>query len=247
MNQIFLIGGGWRDETFSQTYGRFLQAATRGSGERRVAIIVAEETGANSHEHFLRFFKAFEAIGLNSAEAVEVIVSAEKFLTKEELREIKPTGVFVCGGLTPAYFDALCVDKNWLAYLTENKIPYCGFSAGASVASKNAIIGGWRRELKNKSVQIADENAGEDLDLLDVRNALGLVNFTVDVHATQWGTLSRLVHAIDAKLADEGWAIDENTMLEIDRENIQIFGAGNAYHLKRKNHEIIIRIHQSAG
>ena len=137
------------------------------------------------------------------------------------------------------------VDKNWLEYLTENKIPYCGFSAGASVASKNAIIGGWRRELKNKIVQIADENAGEDLDLLDVRNGLGLVDFAVEVHATQWGTLSRLVHTIDAGFSNEGWAIDENTMLEIDGKNIQIIGAGNAYRVKRQNSEITIGIFQS--
>ena len=186
--KTFLIGGGWNAETFPNTYGRFLESATR-NDERRIAIIVAEETDADSHAQFLRFFGAFETVGLNSAEAVEIIISAEKFLTKETLAEIKPTGVFVCGGLTPAYFDALCVDKKWLEYLTENNIPYGGFSAGASVASEKAIIGGWRREVKNKSVQIADENAGEDLDLLDVRKGLGLVDFAVDVHATQWGTL----------------------------------------------------------
>ena len=224
---------------------RAFSASATNNGERRIAIIVAEETDADSHEHFLRFFEAFETAGLNSDEAFEIIVSAKKFLSKETLAEIKPTGVFVCGGLTPAYFDALCVDKHWLEYLTENKIPYCGFSAGASVASENAIIGGWQRKLKNKIIQIADENAGEDLDLLDVRKGLGLVNFAIDVHATQWGTLSRLVHAIDAKFSDEGWAIDENTMLEIENENIKISGAGNAYRVKRQNDKITIDIFQS--
>ncbi len=245
MIKTFLIGGGWRAEIFLQTYGRFLQSAARGSGERRIAIIIAEEPDADSHARFLRFFTAFETVGLDSAEAFEIIVTAENHLTKETLAEIKPTGVFVCGGLTPAYFDALCVDKRWLEYLFENKIPYCGFSAGASVASENAIIGGWQRKLKNKIIQIADENAGEDLDLLDVRKGLGLVNFAVDVHATQWGTLSRLVHTIDAKFSDEGWAIDENTMLEISENKIEIFGAGNAYRVKRQNDKITIDIFQS--
>ena len=77
------------------------------------------------------------------------------------------------------------------------------------------------------------------------KNGLGLVDFAVDVHATQWGTLSRLVHTIDAKLADEGWAIDENTMLEIGGKNIQVFGAGNAYRIKRQNGKITIDIFQS--
>jgi cyanophycinase len=245
MTKTFLIGGGWRAETFPNTYGRFLEAVTR-NNERRIAVIVAEETGADSHAQFLRFFNAFVTGGLNSNEAFEIIVSAEKFLTKEYLNEIKPTGIFVCGGLTPAYHDALCRDKNWLEYLTEDNIPYCGFSAGASVASENAITGGWQREIKNRIIQIADENAGEDLDLLDVRNGLGLINFSIDVHATQWGTLSRLVHAVDAGVSQEGWAIDENTMLEISENKIEIFGAGNAYQIKRQNGGIIIKIHQSA-
>lgn len=245
MNQIFLIGGGWNAETFPQTYGRFLQAATR-NGERRIAIVVAKETGADSHAQFLRFFKAFETAGLNSAEAFELIVSAESHLTKEALAEIKPTGVFVCGGLTPAYHDALCLDKSWLEYLTGNEIPYCGFSAGASIASEKAVIGGWRRKVSDKIVQIADENAGEDLDLLEVRKGLGLIDFAIDVHATEWGTLSRLVHAIDAGFSKEGWAIDENTMLETGESNIQIFGAGNAYHIKKKRDEIAIKVFQSS-
>ncbi len=182
-----------------------------------------------------------------SAHFLHGLPSARIFLTKEILGETKPTGVFVCGGLTPAYADALCVEKTWLEYLTENKIPYCGFSAGASIASESAIIGGWQREIENKIVQIADENAGEDLDLLDVRKGLGLVNFAVDVHATQWGTLTRIVHAIDAGFSDEGWAIDENTLLEIEDGNIKIFGAGNAYQIKKANSEMKIKVFQSVS
>lgn len=245
MIKIFLIGGGWNVETFPDTYERFLQAASQ-NDKRLIAIIVGEEQDADAHAQFLRFFNAFETVGLNSAEAFEIIVSAEKHLTKEKLAEIKPTGIFVCGGLTPAYFDALCRDKRWLEYLTENEIPYCGFSAGASIASSKATIGGWQRKIKNKIIQIADENAGEDLDLLNVRNGLGLVDFSIDVHATQWGTLSRLIHTIDSGISDEGWAIDENTMLEIENKNIKIFGAGNAYNIRRKNDEIVIEIQQAS-
>lgn len=245
MTQIFLIGGGWRVETFSQTYGRFLEAATR-NGERRIAIIVAEEENADSHAQFLRFFGAFESVGLTSAEAFEIIVSAKNPLTLETLEQIDPTGIFVCGGLTPAYYDALCADKNWLDYLNQNKIPYCGFSAGAAIAAKNAIVGGWRRETGEKTIQIADENAGEDLDLLEVRNGLGLVNFAVEVHATQWGTLSRLVHAVDSEKISEGFAVDENTMIGINENSLKVFGAGSVYRVKKENGEIKIEIFQSA-
>jgi cyanophycinase len=232
MIPVFLIGGGWRAETFPQTYAPFLQAATE-NNQRRIAIIVAEESGLNSHEQFLRFYSAFELVGLNSSGAFEVIVSAEKPLTVGKLSEIKPTGIFVCGGLTPVYHDALCRDKSWLTYLFENKIPYGGFSAGASIASERAIIGGWRRETGGQIIEIADENASEDLDLLDVRGGLNLVPFAIDVHATQWGTLSRLIHSIDAGFTNEGWAIDENTMLEICENSVSVRGAGSAYRVRR--------------
>jgi cyanophycinase len=166
-------------------------------------------------------------------------------LTKEKLAEIEPTGIFVCGGWTPAYYDALCADKSWLAFLTENEISYCGFSAGASIAAAKAIIGGWRRKINEQTIEITNETAGEDLDFLDVRQGLGLVSFAVDVHTTQWGTLSRLVHTIDAESAGEGWAIDENTMLEISEKNFFVYGIGNAYRVRRRNERISIDIFQS--
>lgn len=245
MIPVFLIGGGWRAETFSQTYGRFLEAATR-NAKRRIAIVVAEETGSNAEEQFLRFRGAFAAVGLNPADAAGLIVSADEPLTAEKLIAAQPTGIFVCGGLTPTYYDALCRrDKSWLDYLSENKIPYCGFSAGASVAAERAIIGGWRRKINNRIVEAANENAGEDLDFLDVRAGLGLVPFAIDVHATQWGTLSRFIHAIDANLISRGWAIDENTMLEIIEGEGKIYGAGNAYCVRRQSGKITVDIFQA--
>ncbi|HEX8248744.1 MAG TPA: hypothetical protein VF599_11260 [Pyrinomonadaceae bacterium] len=246
MIPVFLIGGGWRVETFPKTYGRFMEAATQ-NGARRIAIVAAEETGSDSGEQFPRFRRAFEAVGLNSTEAFDLIVSAGNRLTVEKLAAAQPTGIFVCGGLTPAYHDALCFDKSWLDYLTENKIPYCGFSAGASIAAERAIIGGWRRKINNKIVEIVNENAGEDLDFLDVRRGLGLVPFAVDVHASQWGTLSRLVHTIDAGLADRGAAIDENTMLEISENRIFVSGAGNIYRVGRTGNRSAVDIFQTGN
>lgn len=244
MIPVFLIGGGWRAETFPQTYGRFLQNAVR-DGEKRIAIVIAEEPDADPHLQFLRFFEAFQAVGLNADEAFEMIVSAEHPLTLERLAAAEATGVFVCGGLTTAYYDALCIDLSWLEFLKEKEIPYGGFSAGASVAGNAAIIGGWRREVDGKILEIANENAGEDLDLLDLRRGLALAAFAVEVHTTQWGTLSRLIHAVDGGLAPEGWAIDENTMLEITGGEIKVRGAGNAYQVRRTDGKISVEIFQS--
>jgi cyanophycinase len=69
--------------------------------------------------------------------------------------------------------------------------------------------------------------------LLDVRPGLGLVPFAVEIHASQWGTLTRLLHSLDLGLVSEGWAVDENTLLQIDAAGIQVYGPGQAYHMQR--------------
>lgn len=244
MIRVFLIGGGWDAAAFPQTFGRFVRSASK-NGQRRIAIVVAEEPEANPHAIFLRFSEAFLAVGSTADELFEIIVSAENPLTPNKLAAPQASGVFVCGGLTPAYYEALCIDRSWLDFLRENEIPYAGFSAGASVAGSEAIVGGWRRSRGGKNVEIANENAGEDLELLDVRRGLALVPFAVDVHATQWGTLSRLIHAVDAGLAPEGWAIDENTMLEATGGETKIRGAGNAYQVRQAAGKISIEIFNS--
>ena len=66
-----------------------------------------------------------------------------------------------------------------------------------------------------------------------VRPGLGLVPFTVDVHASQMGTLTRLIHAVELGLVPEGWAIDENTMLVVNGRSHQIVGQGHGYHVQR--------------
>jgi cyanophycinase len=239
MIPVYLIGGGWNAAIFPVTYGRFVKAAAK-NGRRKIAVVVASEQDSDPDEQFARFLKPFVSVGLDPFEAAGLVVSKDEPLTVEKIARLEPTAVFVCGGLTPAYYDALCLDKSWLAYLFENEISYAGFSAGASIAAKRAIIGGWRREIDGKIFEIGDENAAEDLDLLDVREGLGLVDFTVDVHATQWGTVTRLLHAVDAGLTDEGRALDENILIEVGSGEVRVFGAGSVYRVGREKNGIVV-------
>jgi cyanophycinase len=80
---------------------------------------------------------------------------------------------------------------------------------------------------------IAAAETSEELDLVDVRAGLALVPFAVDVHASQWGTLTRLLHTVDQGCAAEGWAIDEDTMIQVDTNGIQVHGLGHAYRVQR--------------
>jgi cyanophycinase len=137
-------------------------------------------------------------------------------------------GIYVCGGLTPLYQELLVAGgPGWLP----DGVPYAGFSAGAAIAATSAIVGGWR--LGERAV--CSEDASEDLDQVEPRAGLDLVPFAVDVHASQWGTLTRLVHAVAAGLAGEGWAIDEHTCLAVTPDGPAVHGAGSAYHVARES------------
>lgn len=119
-------------------------------------------------------------------------------------------GVLVCGGLTPGYAGALAPMSTELrAALADRHTPYADFSAGACVAARRALVGGWL----DRGVPVCPEDAGEDLAELTVTDGLALVTATVDVHAAQWGTLARPGAAIAAGLVEFGLAIDENTLL----------------------------------
>jgi cyanophycinase len=239
MSRVFLIGGGWREYS-TALYRRFLDAAVR-NGSRSIAVIAASGSD-NAAENIARFREGLVAAGCPPAELVELIVSAESPLTREMLEAANATGIFVCGGLTPDYYDSLCIHQEWLGFVSDNDIPYCGFSAGASIAAREAVIGGWLRNIDSQNIEIADENAAEDVELLLVKKGLGLVPFSVEVHATQWGTLTRLLHAVDAGLAGEGWAIDEDTMLEYHDGEISVYGAGSVYHVYRSDGRICLEI-----
>jgi cyanophycinase len=96
--------------------------------------------------------------------------------------------VYVAGGLTPAY-QQRCVPGDWLP----PAVAYAGFSAGAAIAARRALVGGWRVERDGRRIPVCPEDASEDLDLVERRDSLALVPFTVDVHAAQWGTTTRLL------------------------------------------------------
>lgn len=59
------------------------------------------------------------------------------------------------------------------------------------------------------------------------------MNYRVDVHASQWGTLSRLLHAVDTGAVAEGWAIDENTFLIVENGQMRVSGWGQVYHVRK--------------
>ena len=107
-------------------------------------------------------------------------------------------------GDTAAYLAAVDPLVEEIRLLVADGLPYLGFSAGAMIAADRAIVGGWRIN----GIPVCPEPTSQGLDEVTVVEGLGLVDLAVDVHAAQWGVLSRLVAATEAGLVDGGVAAD---------------------------------------
>jgi cyanophycinase len=234
MTSIFLHGGGDHPNSREATLGRFVSAVTA-SSPGRLVLVVAEAIAAEAHQSFLDYQAIFASLPAPPAEILPLFVSPTTPLTRDHLAALQPTGLFVCGGVTPFYHQALCVDTEWLGEMHAKNIPYGGTSAGAAIAARQAILGGWRLQREGELRQILFQGAGEGLDTLTVGAGLALVPFSVEVHASQWGTLTRLIHAVATGLVKEGWAIDENTLLEVQDESLEVYGQGHIYHVRRRS------------
>jgi cyanophycinase len=232
---IFLVGGGWVEAGFPQTWGRFADAV--GGGE--IACVLLD--GPDRDAYFARNIDAFAAVGASNLRPV--FVSSERPLQADDLASAG--GILIGGGLTPDYYDAIVpTAASWLPLVVEAGVPYAGFSAGAMIAPEQGIIGGWklRRDEGKGDLAICSEDVAEDVEYLDVRPGLGLVPFAVDVHASQYGTPTRLLHAVNSGAVPEGWAVDEDTMLEVTGDQVTVRGLGSAYRVRPDGSSLTVEI-----
>jgi cyanophycinase len=206
----FLIGGGREPGQLLPTHRPFVAACGGGP----IACLVADEGDGVDGERWTA------QLG-GAAEIRVVALSAARPVRDEDVAGA--AGIYVAGGLTPLYAELLrgwTPPGGWAAYA------YAGYSAGAAIAARRAVVGGWRAA---GGGAVCPDEAGEGLDDVTVVDGLGLVPFAVDVHAAQWGTLGRLVHAVEAGLVAEGWALDEGALL-VDGA---VFGPGAAWRVTR--------------
>ncbi|HEX8857169.1 MAG TPA: hypothetical protein VF752_16360 [Thermoleophilaceae bacterium] len=217
---MFLIGGGRDPEGVRVSHEPFVRACQGGP----IAVVMLDEGD-----------------GVDEARWLDALLDAgASDLTPITIGEDQPpepgallgfAGVFVSGGLTPLYRELLVEQyPDWIPEGIEDGAVYGGFSAGAAIAAERALVGGWQVERGDLQVQVCPEEASEDLELVTVLRGLALVPFTVDVHASQWGTLPRLLHAIADGAAPEGVAIDEHTCVEVAAgPQLRVHGLGTAY------------------
>ncbi|TQJ31516.1 Type 1 glutamine amidotransferase-like domain-containing protein [Microbacterium sp. SLBN-146] len=227
---IHLIGGGRDAARCGAVLSRFVDEArdAAGSSDPVIALLLVLEP--DDDESVDRFHSVLLAAGA-PAGGIRVSVIAEGGRFEPGVVD-GAHGIFVGGGLTPAYHDAIMGIASAIRALVSSGTPYAGFSAGAAIAASRAVVGGYLR----RGTAVAPEDVGEELDEIEVRDGLGLVPVSVDVHAAQWGTLTRLIAAVTDDLTPRGVAIDEYTAVIFDEggsESAAVLGDGHVWSVER--------------
>lgn len=231
---IHLVGGGWSGDSAEATgstevYELFVaEAATRaarvGREVPRIAVLIVVEDDVPS-EDFRTGFPAMLRHVAPCEPLVTEVVSSDVFDTTV-LSDVD--GLLVGGGSTPAYFEAIVPLVDQIRLLVADGLPYLGFSAGAMIAADTAILGGYLIG----DVEVCPQDAAEGLDEVTFVQGLGLVDLAIDVHAAQWGTLTRLIAATEAGLVTGGVAIDESTALVVGEGALQVLGSGSVWRVE---------------
>ena len=234
---IHLVGGGWSPDAAVEVYRPFLhEAEARAAGAGRLVPRVAVLLVGEDAESVAQSREKYSAT-LRSVASVEPIV---KTLIEGDLADSsllsEIDALMIGGGLTPAYLDAVIPLIGEIRLLVADGLPYLGFSAGAAIASEAALIGGWLIG----GVAVTGEDNGEDLDEVTVVEGIGLIDLAVDVHAAQWGTLSRIVAATEAGLVEGGVAIDEDTVLIVGDGTLSVRGAGSVWRVTLTDDGVLI-------
>lgn len=242
---VHLVGGGRDLDLTAIVYGGFLaeagqRASASGRAVPRIAVVVVAER--DELDGGVDWFRRALASG-GRADVLAATAEPEGDLALAD--GSTPTadwwssldGLLVAGGLTPAYHRLLLPHAAAIRAAVIAGLPYAGFSAGAMIAPQRALLGGWRLG----STAVTHEDNAEDLDQVTVVEGLGLISSTVEVHTSQWGTLSRLVAVVAAGRATSGIAIDENTVVILDvatdvparagEASGSVVGAGQAWFL----------------
>ncbi|HVX06545.1 Type 1 glutamine amidotransferase-like domain-containing protein [Humibacter sp.] len=234
---VFLVGGGFRDGYEEAVYGGFVAEAVARAGDERPAVIVVLTVREDAHPgHGETLASVVRRVAGSRDVIVETTVVAEGDVMPASALD-GADGILVGGGLTPAYLSAFASLAERVRNEVESGVPYLGFSAGAMIAPDRALLGGWLIG----GIEVVGQDAAEDLDELTIDDGLGLIDVTVDVHAVQWGNLSRAIAAVDSGALDELIAIDEATVLAVGSGPLRSGGAGTVWVVTKDDRGVLVR------
>lgn len=241
MPELYLIGGGWDEASFTQTFGRFVRAGTK-NGHCKILLVLAIDDVTARKEITEDFTTMFTELGDVNIEPF--FLSITQNITRSILHTMTPSCIFVGGGVTPRYQELLGNNSEFIEYILQHNIPYGGFSAGAAIAAQQSIVGGWKITERGHDIPVLDADFSEDLEYIEIREGLGFLEYPVDVHGSQWGTITRVIHAVDRHMIPHGLVIDESTMIEYRQNTMTVFGRGHVYLIQKNGNTIDISLYK---
>jgi cyanophycinase len=225
---IHLVGGG--PFAASDAAAPFLAEATARSAAvgrtvPRIALLSVADASAVAGAPFSGSTRDIAEVlgGARQAEVLVTEIAPGEVFSTTVLSDVD--ALVVGGGVTPDYLDAVAPLVDQIRLLVADGLPYLGYSAGAMIAADRALVGGWRIG----GVEICPEDASEGLDEVELREGLGLVDLTIDVHAVQAGTLARLIASAEAEFVTAGLGIDEDTTLIVGEGALEVRGTGSVW------------------
>lgn len=223
---VILHGGGPGAAQDAAIARLVAEARARSGGAPRLALVLCAEGGALA-PYQAGWEASLREAGAGDIDAVLVPLGEDGAPEREvDLAELsRADGVVVGGGLTPAYLAALHPLSTDLRRMVAEGVPYLGSSAGAMIAAASALVGGWRIG----GVPVIREMWSEDLDEVELREGLGLIDVTIDVHAAEQGLLVRAIAAVEAGMAEAILAIDEDAALVVGEGALEILGPGSVW------------------
>lgn len=212
---IVLVGGGPDTTRSGHCIAPFIEACTNRKASR-VGLFLAGDSASAEHyaSDYLRQLDGVDGV-------IEIVPLDEGAgdITRFD-------ALVIGGGPTPLYYDALVSVMTTVRDMVMTGTPYLGCSAGAVIASERAIIGGYR----SAGIEVCSAEWSEGLDEVTVRPGIGIVPWSVEVHAAQAGTLGRVLGAAAADTVTSAVALDEDTAVHVDAGgNPHVLGSGRAW------------------
>ncbi|WIY82685.1 Type 1 glutamine amidotransferase-like domain-containing protein [Propionimicrobium sp. PCR01-08-3] len=148
-------------------------------------------------------------------------------------------GLVVAGGWAPGYLEALTSWREMISTLVRRGVPYLGWSAGACVVGRHAVVGGWQ----SGGRQIAPEISGEGSTELDIRDGLALIGPTIETHADTQFLIGRALAALRQGPMRSVAVIDEGAALVVDAASgrTSILGRGQVTWASNEDERFFVR------